>query len=899
MIARIWSEVAYRLRSIFRRGEVERELDAELQFHIERETARLVSDGVDPAEAERRARGAFGGLERIKEDTRDARGVSWFEQTVSDTRYALRALAAHKAFTFGVVITLALGIGANATMFGIVDRLLVRAPHAVRDADRVHRLYRYTNVRGETQPDRHFSYATYLDLKRSLPSFADVAAFSTPRFSIGDGDRVAELPVTIATSNYFNHFDIQPAAGRFFTASEDSLGDAQVVVLGYAYWQSQFGGRDVIGEQLRVGSALRTIIGVAPQGFVGMSDQGVPALFFPMATYAFAARGAEFTTYYEWSWLETIARRKPGVSQQAGEAELARAFIGSWRNAYARQPGGWGPPEQQGIRAGLAPMQLGRGPQAGQDAKLVRWTAGVALIVLLIACANVANLLLARAVSRRREIAVRLALGASRWRLVRQLLTESSLLALIGALGGLAVAQWGAAGIRRWFLPADTDVSVITDPRTLVFAAVATIAVALLTGVVPALRSGRADVSRVLKDGARGSSAQHARARSALLVVQVAMSVVLLVGAGLFVRSMSNANNYRLGYDADRVVHVTARMRGVRLTEPEREALFNRLEAAAQAAPGVTHVTHAQSVPFSGNDSRPVLASGVDSVNSRGMYILQIGSPDYFATMGTRILRGRAFDARDRAGTERVAVVSEGMARAIWGNGDPLGKCFRFQTPVDTSPCMTVIGVAEEMHLRSFADAEEFSYYVPRLQMNEPPLLQLLVRVDGAPSERIEALRKRLQAEMPGASYISLRPLAQLVEPALRAWKMGATMFAAFGALALVLAAVGLYSVVAYDMAQRRRDLSLRMALGASVSRVFGMVVGRGARLIAFGLAIGSAAAMWVAPRLQSQLFQQEPRDLAVFGMVALTLLIAGIAATVSPALRASRVDPNEVLRDE
>jgi putative ABC transport system permease protein len=898
MIARIWSEVAYRLRSIFRRGDVERELDAELRFHIDRETARLVRDGAAPAEAERQARASFGGMERIKDDARDARGISFIETTIADTRYALRALVAHKAFTIGVVVTLALGIGANATMFGIVDRLLFRSPNMLRDPETVHRLYRYERDQFGPTANRNFSYPTYLDLKRTLKSFTDVAAFYTPRFAIGDGETIAELPVTVASANYFNYFDARPIRGRFFTAAQDSAERAQVVVLGYDFWQSHFGGRDIIGEQLRVGATLRTIIGVAPPGFVGVSDQGVPTMWLPMATFAFGARGARYDTEYEWSWLEAIGRRNPSVSIDAAETELTGAFIASWRRAYERN-GQWGAPESLHLRGALGPIQLERGPQAGPESGVAKWTAGVALIVLLIACANVANLLLARALGRRREIAVRLALGASRARLARQLLTESLLLSAIGGVAGLAIAQWGAASIRRWFIPADVNVGVFTDGRTLVFAGAVTVIVALLTGLVPAVRASRADVSRALKDGARGSSLQHSRTRSSLLVLQVALSVVLLVGAGLFVRSLSRASDYRLGYDADQVLHATMRMRGVRINNlAEHTTMYERLEAAAKTVPGVAYVTHAQSVPFSGNDVRPLASPGVDSINERGRFILQIGSPDYFATMGTRILRGRAFGPDDRAGTEPVVVVSEGMAKAIWPGSDAIGKCVRITFP-EGGPCMTVIGVAEEMHLRAFDDSREHAYYVPRAQMTEPPQMQLLVRVSGPPEQVADALRRRLKQELPGAAYAAVRPLSQLVEPNLRSWRLGATMFAAFGALALLLAAVGLHSVIAYDMAQRKRDLSLRLALGAPVSRLFAMVVGRGARLVTVGLVLGGSVAMWAAPWLKTQLFQQEPRDLTVFGVVGLTLLVAGVGATLTPAFRAARVDPNQVLREE
>jgi predicted permease len=895
MMSRLRSEIAYRLRSIFSRSTVEQEMENEFAFHIERETAKLVREGLSPAEADRRARAAFGGVQRIKDDTRDAHGVSLFEQGAQDLRYAVRALVARKTFALGVIITLALGVGANATMFGIVDRLLFRAPPRLTDPSTVHRIYLHSVEQGEPRVDRNFAFPQYLDLKRTVNSFSDLAAFQTTRFAVGDGEAVHEVPVTVASASYFD----------FFSAQEDTLEGSLVAVLGYGFWQSQYGGRNVIGEQIRVGSKLRTIIGVAPSGFVGMSDQGVPAMFVPITSYASVAGGKNYATNYFWSWLEMIARRKPGVSADAAQADLTHGFVDSWRNMYetgsAQVKKAIGTPVARNISGELTAVQFNRGPQASRDAQVAKWIGGVAIIVLLIACANVANLLLSRAIGRRREIAVRLALGVSRARLVRQLMTEALLLAVLGSAAGLAIAQWGAASIRKWFLPADLDVGVFTDVRTLMFALVVTIVVALITGVVPAVRASREDVAASLKAGARSGSQHHTRMRTTLLVSQVALSAILLVGAGLFVRSLRNVYGYRLGYDTDKVVFATMRARGVPLTPDLQRSITERMLAAAQSVPGISHVSKVQSVPFFANDVRGLLAPGVDSVNSRGRFILQIGSSDYFATMGTRIVRGRAFTDSDRPGTPPVVVVSEGMARAIWGAKDAIGQCLAFQPDSAGQPirCMTVIGIAEEMHLRSFADAREFSYYVPALQSAEPPEPKLLARASGDVSAIIEPLRRRLQAEMPGAAYVSVFPMTQLVDFNFKSWRLGSTMFVAFGGLALILSAVGLYSLIAYEVAQRRRELSVRVALGATMSHVVGFVVGRGVRLVALGLVVGGAIALWGAPRLQSQLWQQEPRDPMVFSVVVLSLLAVGALATAGPAFRASRVDPNAALRED
>jgi hypothetical protein len=342
------------------------------------------------------------------------------------------------------------------------------------------------------------------------------------------------------------------------------------------------------------------------------------------------------------------------------------------------------------------------------------------------------------------------------------------------------------------------------------------------------------------------------------------------------------------------------RPRGVELKREELTPLTDRMLAAVSSLPGVTHVTRVQSVPFMANDVRGLLAPGQDSVNSRGRFIFQVGSPEYFATTGTRILRGRAFDSTDRRGTTPVVVVSEGMAKAIWRHQDALGQCLRFQPQgSEQTPCMTVIGIAEEMHLRSFADAREFSYYVPALQLDEPAQPQLMARISGASADMVEPIRLRLQAEMPGAAYVRVFPMSRLVEPNFRAWRLGATMFAVFGGLAVILAAVGLYSLMAYDVAQRKRELSVRIALGATMSRVISLIVGRGVVLVTAGLVIGAGFAYWAAPWLQGQMWEQSPRDPAVFAAVIAALFAVGALATAAPALRASRVDPNSALREE
>lgn len=895
---RFTSEVRYRLRRLLRLDAVERELDAELRFHIEHETDKLMAQGLSRADAERQARIAFGGMERMKEATRESHGTATIEGIIQDLRYAARGLRARPAFTLGILLTLGLGIGANAAMFGVIDRVLLRAPSTMRDASTVHRLYRRTIDTNEPEPqfERNFSFATYLDLKRDLTSFSDVAAFQTISAAIGEGAETRARRVTVASANYFSFFDARPALGRFFVPAEDSIpAGERVVVLGYDFWQNTYGGRDVRGEQMRVGSVLYTIIGAAPKHFTGMADQAMPVAYIPISAYAFSRRGAAYPTIYTWSWLELIARRKPEVSTEAATAEVTRAFIASWRKAFEQSPG-WGEPEKSKVSGQIGPVQFERGPQRGRDSKVAVWVGGVALIVLLIACANVANLMLARAVSRRREIAMRLALGVSRARLTRQLLTESMLLALFGGGAGLLVAKWGGSTIRRLFLPPEFGDAVATDGRTLAFTLFASLVAALLTGLVPAWNAGREDVVTALKSGAREGGGRS-RLRAGLLVFQAALSVLLLVGAGLFVRSLQNARGVRLGYDTDSLMIAEVNLRGATLDASQRAALMPRFLETARATPGVTHAAYGASAPFMSNDQMRIFVPGLDSAFMKGRFLIQYVGPGYFSTMGTRVLAGRALDDRDVGSGEKVAVVSEGMAKVLWPDRDALGQCFRFST-ID-APCVRIVGITENIRLRSFQDPREFTYYVPEAQWQggEIQANVLFVRTSMLAADAAATVRARLQSVLPAPAYVSITPMTRAVDPNFRAWRFAATMFAAFGGLALLLAAIGLYSLVAYDVAQRTRDMSVRIALGASGPNVVGHVVGGGLRLVVLGVVVGAGVAWWAAPKAQALMFRQEALDPVIFAGVAGSLILVGILAALVPAVRASRVDPALMLR--
>jgi len=895
MIAELVSELRHRLRALFHRAALEQELDDELQFHLEQETAKRIRAGDSPEDARRKARAAFGGVERIKDDARDARGLALLDTLAQDITYAVRGLRATPGFTIAVVATLALGLGANAAVFGVLDRLMLRPAPYLRDPATVSRVYLATTFRGESFAYRNFEYRRYLDLTRATHSFDQVAAFATFPVALGTGVDVHEEVMGTASARYFDFFGAAPVLGRLYTPAEDSIPEGSpVVVLGYDYWMSHYGGRrDVLNATLQIGPALYTIIGVAPRGFTGIVDGRAPVGWIPITAYAWSRRHT-YLDNYNWGWLEMVVRRRSGVSVAAATDDLDAAFRQSWLAERAIDPSQT-PVDVAKPHTILAPTQLARGPEAGPEAKVGFWIGAVAVIVLLVATANVANLLLARAFRRRREIAVRLALGVSGRRLLGHLLTESLLLALLGGAVGLVIGWAGGAALSRAFNP-DALPPTLADPRTVGFAAAATLTVGTLTGLVPALWARRGDLVGSLKSGAREGSYQRSRIRTLLVVVQGALSVVLLVGAGLFVRSLAHVEALHLGYDVAPVLYVERNMRGVDWNEERQGELNRQLVRAAASIPGVVSATEAVSVPFYNFESRGLFVAGIDSVSRLGRFQLQAASPDYFRTTGTRILQGRGITIEDRHGAPPVIVVSETMARRLWPGRSAIGQCVRVNDR--NAPCRTVVGVAEDVKQRELGEPPSATYFLSAEQMDESAY-GLFVRVAGDGADVAETIRQRLQLEMPGMSYVNVIPMSRIVGERQRPWRTGATMFLVLGGLALLVAAIGLYSVIAYNVAQRTHELGVRIALGARLRDVVRLVLGDGLRLAAGGIAAGTLLALLAGPMIGALLFQESPRDPFVYAFVTLVLLVAGIGASLVPGLRAGRVDPNIALRAE
>jgi putative ABC transport system permease protein len=863
----------------------------ELAHHRDMIERDLIGRGMSASAAGVEARRIMGNETLMREEARAVWLWPSLEALWQDAQYTLRDLRRNPVFTVGVTLTLALGIGANASMFSFVDRLLFRPPALMIDPATVHRVYQYRTVRGE-ESETGGIYARYVDLARWTTSFSQTAGVALKTLATGVGNDARLRNVAIVSSGFFGFFDAPPVIGRYFTASEDAPpAPLPVAVLSRKTWETEFASSpNVLGSRLQIDAVAYTIIGVAPDGLVGLWPYQPPAVFVPLATYAASRGRPNWATSYGTAFgLGIIVRRKPQVTIAAASADLTNAL----RRSYQVQ--GSAPLDVLRPRAIAASVLAERGPRPSNVTRAATWLSGVTLIVLLITCANVANLLLARTLRRRREIAVRIALGVSRARLFAQLLTEGILLALLGAGAGLVIAIWGSRVLTALFLPGAERVSLSTDPRTLLFIGTIAVGVSMLISLAPFTQVDGTNLTGALKSGAREGAHQRSRLRNALVLIQCVLSAILLVGTGLFIQSLRNVRDVRMGFDAGSVLVVSLNMRDVKLDSAATAALRLRLLHSVRSVPGVKSASLQESVPFAGMSSWPIFVRGIDSTSRLGEFDFNAVSADYFETLGTRIVRGRGFESTDNNGAPHVVVVGESMANVLWPGQDPIGKCIRVGL-VDTVPCRYVVGVAENIHSQSIDDESKLHfYYMPAAQWH-PEQGGLFVRTRGAPASIADQVRRQLQREMPGTSFISITPLGDIVDATLRSWIVGTTVFTSFGALALVLAAIGVYSVVAYDVVQRRHELGVRLALGAPRAGIVHLVVMDGVRVALAGVLIGTivaaSAGRWIGPLL----FRQSPHDPFVFTAVAVVLVGVAVVASGIPAVRAARVDPKTAL---
>lgn len=892
-------EAFQRLRDWFRRDQLTSELDEELAFHRRLLERDATAEGADSTTARRRASQRLGNVTLAREDARQRWSIPWMEQIWRDTRYAARGLRRSPGFTFTVVITLGLGLGANSAMFSVVDRLMFRPLAYLRDPGTVHRLYwqwtdRERNITSQSGP-----YTRFLDVQRGSSSFSQMAAFSERPIAVGEGESMREMRVGVVSASYFAFFDAKPVLGRFFAAEEDETPrGADVAVLSYTLWQSQYGGRNVLGERLQIGNVRATIVGVAPRNFHGVNDADPPMVWIPITTYAGSGGTSDSKTYfsnYSWGWTQIIARRKPGVSIERAEADASAAYQRSWTLAAQTEPGTL-PIAAARPHVAVSAVRPGAGPEPGLEARTALWLTLVAIIVLLIATANVANLFVARALRRQRETAVRLALGASRRRLLAQAIIESLVISTLSAASALLVAQWATAAIRRLF-----EVSAVSvDTPTFEWRTVGvTIGLALIVGVVigalTAVLTRHDQLSGALRSGTRGGAMHGARLRAILLMIQGTLSTSLLIGAVLFVRSLNAVKSMPMGYDAEQVLLVERVLIGTRPADSVVRVMNAQLLAHAQSLPDVESAAWVATVPFWSNSMTDIFVAGIDSVGRLGTFTYQVMTPEYFRTMKTRVLRGRELSVDDRLGAPDVAVVSEGMAKLLWPGQDAIGRCFRMRA--DTNPCLNVVGVAQDIVQRDIIGTQRLHYYIPLAQSRRTSGNYMLMRVRGDPAVVGETLRRTLQAGLAGGGFLTMRPMRDLVAREQRSWRLGATMFALFSSLALVVAAVGLYGVIGYNVTQRIHELGVRVALGAQRTDIVQLVVGQSVRYVLYGVVAGVVVAIFVGRWLEPLLFRQTAIDPTVYGAVAAVMLSVAVGASALPARRAARVDPATALR--
>jgi predicted permease len=886
------------IRRVLRIRNVERDLDDELAFHFEQSVEELMRQGLSRQNAEAEAHRRFGNEQRYRRELArlDRRAESNRRLALwgQDVRYAVRRMGRWPGLTAGIVLTFALGIGANATMFGIIDRLLLRPPEHIVEPERVTRpmIDQFVSWIGMRQTSDIMGYPDYVNLKR-VESFSDVAAFTGRELTLGRGEEARRRPAVLASDNFFALLGVQPALGRFWAPEEDAPGAEGTAVIGYDLWQQQFGGdRSVLGQTIDFGHGAYTIIGVTPRNFTGVNLSRVD-VWLPLLTAGSQLMGSsEWITSPNWIAFRPVARLAPGATSEQAVLEATTLHRQARADEIAE---GKSDPE---ARVLVAPLIAARGPLATSESAVAKWLLGVSLIVLLIACANVANLLLARMIRQQRETGIRLALGISRGRLLAQTLTESLVLAMLGAAAALLVTHWGGSFVRNVLLPDIVWGDAVMDLRVLVLVLVLTVVTGVLAAVAPALQANRAEVQDTLRSGGRTLSPPALRTRNALTVLQAALSVVLLVGAGLFVRSLQQAQALDLGIDPEGVVLIQPVFEQGLAADRKREFYRQAAERLA-ALPGVEHISASVGAPFVMARGSSVQVPGIDSIPrlpGGGPYF-QAVQPGYFPALGLQIQQGRGIAPEDVEGAPRVAVVSELMARTLWPEGSAVGKCLIL---AEDAPCTEVVGVVEDARRFRLQEDAAMQFYVPLDQgpRGDTPDV-LFVRVGSSPDVLLPTLQRELLRLEPGLRFAYARPLQDLVAPQLRSWQLGATMFTVFGFLALLVAAIGLYSVLAFAVAQRTHELGIRAALGATRERLMRMVISQGVALVVIGTVLGLIAALAASSRIEPLLFQTSPRDPFTFGAVAAVLLLVAILAAALPGWRATRVDPSEALRSD
>ncbi|HEX5731670.1 MAG TPA: ABC transporter permease [Blastocatellia bacterium] len=869
-----WRKVLFYLR----RDRFDRELEEEMRFHLDMKTEQNIKDGMGDAQARNAALREFGNPLLAKEESRSMRGWLSIEQLAQDLRFGLRMLGKHPVFTLVAVITLALGIGANTAIFSVVNAVLLR-PLPYESADRL--VWIWDSNPSIGLPRFHSSGPNFKDWRQQSGSFDYIAAFTGWSFNLTGEGEPERIQGALASPDLFSMLAVKPVIGRTFSPEEEEAGSHRVALIGYSFWQKRFGADPaIINRSLTLNGESYTVIGITPDDF------RIPYqvdIWTPLALDVLGSgRGSHF--------LSVIARLKPGVSIEQAQAEMNGITIGL-QEQYPDLNTGWG--------AELQPLH----ERIVGEVKPLLWILlGAVGFVLLIACANVANLLMARSAARQKEVAIRVALGAGRLRLIRQFLTESLLLALVGGGLGLMLAVWGAdllVALNPRDIPRAEEIGI--DGRVLAFTLLVSLITGVVFGLVPALQGSKVDLSSSLKEGSRGlsSSPHHNRAQRLMVVSEIALAIVLLVGAGLMIKSLLRLTEVSLGFDPENVLTMHISLPQSKYGKKDQRAAFSHeLLQRVGRLPGVQAAGTISPLPLTGGSTQEIFIEGGPSAapNQGFNTNLHMCSPDYFRTMRIPLLKGRFFDERDVAQSQSVVIVNETFARRFWPDEDAVGKRISFSRP--EGPWSIIIGVVgDTRHLRLDAEAglEMYRSY----SQSAIPYLALVVRSGLDSSMVADSIKSEVLGLDSTLPVYSIRPMQQIISRSAAPRRFQMILLSSFAAIALILSAIGIYGVVSYSVVQRTHEIGVRMALGAQSLDVLKLVIGQGMRVVFVGVVAGLIAAFALTRLIESLLFGVSPADTATFILIALLLMGVALLACYLPARRATKVDQMIALRSE
>jgi len=884
-----------RLFGLFHRRRREREFAEELESHLALHIEDNLRAGMSPEEARRQALIKLGGVSLTQERYREQRGLPMLETLLQDLRFGLRMLRKNPGFSLVAILTLALGIGANTAIFGVVDRLLVRT----LPANEPQQLVNLAGRDGKGGEDTSFSYPVYADYRDQNDVFAGVLAFSETPLNCSEGERPERILGVLVSGNFFDVLGVAPALGRTFLPEEDRTpGTHPVAVVSYGLWQRKFGADPkLVGRTITLNTHRFTVIGIAPAEFRGLRRGLSPDVYVPlqMIAQAWPGREARHLQHRGFSWLDLMGRLKPGVSR--AQAEAAMSALSS-RIEKVHPDVTW------------PLIALADGSQ-GQTGILSDWRAPLRLLlamvvlVLLIVCVNIANLLLARGRTRSREMAVRLAVGASRARLIRQLLTESLLLSLAGSLLGLLLAVWLGGLLAKYSPPTESSAPPLLaaglDGRVLLFTLSLSLLTSLLFGLAPAWQASRPNVTMALKEDTSSAGSGRWRLRSALVTGQIALSLVVLTCAGLCVRSLQKLQQIGTGFEAAKVLVMGIDLSLSGYTEEHGRQFYANLLERTAALPGVEAASVGRIIPLGGNGMRQSVGiEGYTPPDGKPInFDMNLVGPQYCATLKLPLQAGRDFTAADNAAAPRVVIINQAAARAYWPNQNPVGKYLSLGAPGGDKPeQIEIIGIVADSRYRSLMENYRPGMLLPAWQHYRSDL-SLFLRSASDPTALIETVRRELHTLDSNLPVTQIRSLAEQQRNSLYSQRATALLLASFGGLALLLTALGVYGVMAYTVTRRTREIGIRLALGAPRGNVLALILRQGAWLIVVGLLLGGAGA-WAATRgLKSFLYGVSATDPLTFFVAAALLCVVAFSACWIPARRAAKVDSLTALRHE